>query len=147
MLVEWLLSSARDNQGFPVATPYCSNQIAVHRSNELEGDFLGAHGFTLAMIRATAEVFVCHGDDHAESPLIALGLPLRKRVEMSNFGGGEKHSGCIRTSGDTGSAADACSSVHRSVRRFFWDQDHIGIRSASRGCADEAPGLNDSVEG
>ena len=63
MLVEWLLSSARDNQGFPVATPYCSNQIAVHRSNELEGDFLGAHGFTLAMIRATAEVFVCHGDD------------------------------------------------------------------------------------
>jgi hypothetical protein len=98
------------------------------------------------MIRATAEVFVCHRDHHAESPRVALGLTLRKCVEMGDFGGGEKHGGCIRARGDAGSAADARSCIKRNIRSFLWDQDHVGIRSATRGRADEAPCLNDSVK-
>jgi hypothetical protein len=45
------------------------------------------------MIRTAAEVFIHHGDYHPESPLIALGLTLRKGVEMGDFGGCEKHGG------------------------------------------------------
>jgi hypothetical protein len=63
-----------------VAAPCRSNQIAVHLSDELKGYLLGAHRFALAMIRATAEVFVHHRDHHAESPLVALGQTLRQRV-------------------------------------------------------------------
>jgi hypothetical protein len=98
-------------------------------------------------IRATAEKFLCHHDHHAKSPLVALRLALRKRVEVGNFGGGEKHRGCIRAGGDAGATADARSCVKRSIRGFFWNQNRIGIGSAARGRADEAPGLNDSVKG
>jgi hypothetical protein len=45
------------------------------------------------MIRTAAEMFVHHRDDHPESPLIALGLALRKGVQMGNFCGREKHGG------------------------------------------------------
>src|SRR6266446_2789849 len=84
--------------------------------DELKRYLLGTDGFTLAVIRATAEVFVHHRDHHAESPLIALGLTLGKGVEVGNFGGSEKHRGRIRTGGDTGSAADACGCVKRGIR-------------------------------
>jgi hypothetical protein len=69
-----------------VAAPYRSHRIAVHLPDELEGDLLGAYGFTFAMIRATPEAFVRHCDHQAESPLIALGLTLRQRIEVGNFG-------------------------------------------------------------
>jgi hypothetical protein len=147
MLVGWLLNNAGDMQGFPVAVPCRTNQVAVHRSDELERYFLGTRRFTLAMIRTTAEVFVCHGDHHAESPLIALRLTLRKRVEVGNFGGREKHGSSIRTGGDTSSAADAGSSIKRRIRGFFLDQDRIRIVSASRGSGDETACLNDPVKG
>jgi len=81
ILVEWVLHNAEDKQWFPVAAPCRSNQITVHLSDELERYLLGAHRFTLAMIRATAEEFVGHRDHHAESPLVTLG----KRVEVSDF--------------------------------------------------------------
>ena len=42
----------------PVAVPRRSNQIAVRLSDELQGYLLGAHRFTIPMIRATAEVFI-----------------------------------------------------------------------------------------
>jgi len=86
MFVEWLLYNAGDNQWLSVAAPYRSHQIAVHLPDELEGYPLGAYRFTFAMIRATAEPFVRHGDHHAEGPLVALGLTLRQRVEVRNFG-------------------------------------------------------------
>jgi len=123
MLVRWLLHNAGRDQWFSVAAQCRSNQIAVRRSDELKGYLLGAHRFTLAMIRATAEVFVHHRGDHAESALVALGLTLRKGVEVGNFRGSQKHGGCIRTGGDPGSAADACSCVNRGIRGFFSDQD------------------------
>jgi hypothetical protein len=115
----WLLYNGGYNQWFPAATPCRSNQIAVHLSDELKGYLLGAHRFTLAMIRATAEVFVHHRHHHAESSLVALGLTLRKGVEVGNFGRSEKHGSCIRAGRDTCSTADACSRVKRSIRSFF----------------------------
>jgi hypothetical protein len=84
--VEWLLHNTGDNQWFPVTAPYRSHQIAVHLPDELEGYLLGAYGFTFAMIRATPEAFIRHCDQHAEGPLVALGLTLRQRVEVGNFG-------------------------------------------------------------
>ena len=96
ILVKWVLNHAGDHQWFPVPMPDCSHQIAVHLADELEGYFLRTHHCTLAVIRATAEAFVRHRGHHAESPLVALGLTLRKRIEVGEFGGGKKHSGCIR---------------------------------------------------
>ena len=61
ILVEWLLHNPGDNQWFPMAARQRTHQIAVHPSDELEGYLLWAHRPTLAMIRATAEVFVGHG--------------------------------------------------------------------------------------
>jgi hypothetical protein len=139
ILVGWLLHNAGHNQWFPAAAPCRSNQITIHLSDELKGYLLGAHRFTLAMIRATAKVFVHHRDHHAENPLVALGLTLRKGVEVGNFGGSKKHGGCIRAGCDTGSTADAGSCVKRSIRGFFWDQDRIGVESASGGRADDPP--------
>jgi hypothetical protein len=85
------------------------------------------------MICATAEVFVRHCNHHAEGPLVALGLTLWKNVELGNFGGGEKHDGCIRTRGDAGSAADACSRV-KSDQRLASAEHFSGCRE--RGSAD-----------
>lgn len=56
----------------------CANQVAVHLSDELDGNLLGANRFALAMIGATAEKFVGHGRDHAQRAAIALRLSLRK---------------------------------------------------------------------
>ena len=86
-------------------------------------------------------------DHHAERALVALGLTLRQGVEVGNFGGGEKHRGRIRAGGNAGSATDARRRVKRRIGRFFWNQDRIGVGSASRGRADEAPRLNDAVKG
>ena len=55
-----------------------ANQVAVHLSDELDGDFLGANGFAFAMIRATAEEFIGHGRHHAQRATIALRLSLRE---------------------------------------------------------------------
>jgi len=65
---------------------------------------------------------------------------------MSNLGRREKHGGCIRACRDTGSATDACCCVKRSIRMLFWNQNRIGIGSASGGCANEATRLNDAVK-
>jgi hypothetical protein len=116
ILVGWLLHNAWHNQWFPVAAPYRSKQITVHLSDELKRYFFWAHGFALAMIRATAEVFVRHRDHHAEGPLVALGLTLRKRVEVGNFSGSEKHGGGIRARGDTCTTADACSHEGKNLK-------------------------------
>src|SRR4029077_5327841 len=97
--------------GSPAAAKYRLNQITVHLANELKRYLLRAHRFTLTMIRTTAEVFIHHCDNHAERPLIALGLTLRKRVKVPNFGRGEEHGRGIRAGSDTGSTADACSCV------------------------------------
>ena len=56
----------------------CPNKVAIHFPNELDGNFLGADCFALAMIRATAEEFIGHGCYHAQRAAIALRLPLRK---------------------------------------------------------------------
>ena len=56
----------------------CANQVAVHFSDELDGNFLGANRFALAMIGATAKEFIGHGRDHAPRAAIALRLSLRK---------------------------------------------------------------------
>jgi hypothetical protein len=98
------------------------------------------------MIGAAAEVFTHHRHNHAEGPLITLGLALRKGVEMGNLGGSEKHGCCVRAGSDTCSTSDASRCVKSSIRSFFWDQDGIGIGSASRGRADEAACLKDSVK-
>jgi hypothetical protein len=55
-----MLHDAGDNQRFPMAMPRRANQVAVHPSDELKRYFLGAHRFTLAMIRAAAEEFGSH---------------------------------------------------------------------------------------
>src|SRR6266853_68931 len=54
------------------------NQVAVHFSDELDGNFLGANGFALTVICATAEQFIRHGRDHAQRATIALRLSLRE---------------------------------------------------------------------
>src|SRR5262249_16631274 len=146
MLVEWFLDNAGDHQGLAVAVPDRAQQIAVHLPDELEGDLLGAYGFTFAMIRATAEAFVRHGDHHAERPLIALKLTLQQRIEINQFRRGEQHDGSIRTGGDARSTADARRRVKRRIRRLLGDQDRVSIERATRGRADEATRLNDAVK-
>jgi len=83
ILMGWLLHSAGRIQWFPVAPPYSLNQIPVHLADKLKRYLLGAHGLALAMIRATTEVFIHHRDYHRKSPLITLGLTLRKGVKVS----------------------------------------------------------------
>ena len=78
ILVEWLLFNAGDDQWFPMSARQRPHQIAVHPSDELDGYLLWADRLTLAMIRATAEVFVGHGGHHAERALVALRLTLRQ---------------------------------------------------------------------
>jgi hypothetical protein len=87
----WLSDNAGDIQRFPAAAKYRLKQIAVHLANELKRYLLWTHRFTLTMIRTATEVFIHHGDNHAESPLIALRLTLRKGVKVPDFGGSEEH--------------------------------------------------------
>jgi hypothetical protein len=54
----------------------CANQVAVHLSYELNGNFLRANSFALAVVRATPEKLIAHGRDHAQSAAIALRLSL-----------------------------------------------------------------------
>src|SRR5258707_13771864 len=49
-LVRWLLCHAGRDQWFAVAAQCRSNQIAVHRSDELDGDLLRAHRCPLTML-------------------------------------------------------------------------------------------------
>ena len=86
VLRRWQLHNAGDDQWLPVPVPDRSNQIAVHLPDELQRYLFGTYRFTFAMIRAAAEEFVSHRDHHAEGPLVALRLTLRKRVQVSNFG-------------------------------------------------------------
>src|SRR5260370_41998724 len=146
VLVRWMLHDTGDNQWFTMAMPCGANQVAVHPSDELKRYFLGAHRFTLAMIRAAAEEFGFHRGYHADGSLVALRLTLRKRVEVREFRGGEEHGSCVRTSSDASATADASGRIEGSIRGFLWYQDRIGIRSASRGRADEASRLNDSIK-
>ena len=146
VLRSWQLHNAGNNQWLPMPMPDCSNQIPIHLPDELEGYLLGTYRFTFAMIRAAAKEFISHGDHHAQGPLVTLRLALRERIQMSYFGRGEKHGGCIRAGRDAGSAANACGCVNGSVCIFFLNQDRIGVRSASGWRADEASRLNDSVK-
>src|SRR6476619_3423878 len=98
------------------------------------------------MIRAAAETFVRHRNDHVKSPLITLGISLRHRIQMSNFRGGEEHRRGIWTGGNARAAADAGGRIKRSIRPFLRNQNGICIRSAARGSANEASRLNDAVK-
>src|SRR5258708_785565 len=147
ILVVWLLHNAGDDQWFPVAMRQRAHQVAVHPSDELKGYLLWANRFTLAMIGATAEEFVGHCGHHADSALVALGLTLRQRVEVSKFGRGEKHRGRVGASGNAGSTADARGCVERSIGSLLCNQNCIRIRGAACVRADEASGLNDPVKG
>ena len=93
ILVVWLLHNAGDNQGLPMAVRQSAHQIPVHPSDELERDLFRADRPALAMIGATAEVFVGHRGHHTERALVALGLSLWQGVEVGKFGRGEKHRG------------------------------------------------------
>src|SRR5208337_3808026 len=115
----WHLENAGDDKWLPVPVPEGSDQIAVHLADEFQRYLFGTYRFTFAVIRAAPKEFVSHRGHHAEGPLVALRLTLRERVQVSNFGRGEKHSGGIRTGGDAGSAPDACGGVKGSVCILF----------------------------
>src|SRR5690349_8456907 len=100
ILMKWMLHHAGDHQGLSVAVPERSHQITVHLADELEGNLLRTHHGTLTMIRAAAEALVGHRSYHADGPLIALGLTLRQRIEVSKFRGGKKHRAGVGTGGD-----------------------------------------------
>src|ERR1700674_4784461 len=65
------------------------DQVAVHSSDKLDWNFLGAHGLALAMIRAASELFLGHRRDHVRRSLVALRLSLRKRIQMRDLRGCE----------------------------------------------------------
>ena len=109
------LCGSGDDQWLPVPVPQRSNQIAVHLSDELQRYPLWTDCFAFAVVRATAEVLVSHCSDHAERSLVTLGLALRKRIEVSDLGRGEKHGGGVGTGGDTCAAADAVGSVQGRI--------------------------------
>src|SRR5258706_13400427 len=121
ILMKWLLHHAGDHQGFSVSMPERWYQIAVHPADEFERYLLRTHYRALAMIRATAEALVRHRGHHAESPLVALRLTLRQRIQMSNLRGREKHRAGIGAGGDTRATADARRGVKRRIRRVLWD--------------------------
>ena len=147
VLRRWQLHNTGNDQWLPVLVPELSDQIAVHFPDKLKRYLFWTHRFAFSMIRAAAKEFVSHRDHHAEGPLAALRLALWERVQVSYFGRGEKHCGCIRAGRDAGSAPNACRCVHRSVCILFWNQGYIRVRSASCRCADETSRLNDSVKG
>ena len=74
----WQLHNARNLEWLPVPLPERSNEIAVQLADELYRDLLGAYCFAFAVIRPTTEELVSHCGYHAECPLIALGITLRK---------------------------------------------------------------------
>src|SRR5262249_21483172 len=77
VLRKWLLHNAGDDQWLPVPVPERSNQIAVHRTDELQRYLFGTYRLTFPMVRAAAEELVSHRHHHAEGPLIALRSTLR----------------------------------------------------------------------
>src|SRR5215472_17324436 len=109
MLFQWFLHHGGDDQWLAVAAPYRAHQIAVHFTDELQRYLLGADCFTFTMVRATAEPFIGHCDHHAESPLVALGLTLRQRIQMGKLRRSEEHRRCIRARRDARPTADARS--------------------------------------
>src|SRR5258705_13683226 len=64
ILVVWLLHNAGDNQWLPMAVRQSAHQIPVHPSDELERYLFRADRRALAMIGATAKVFVGHRGHH-----------------------------------------------------------------------------------
>ena len=100
--------------------------VAVHKSDEIETDFLGACFVTFAMVGArTKEAF--HGFDHGLGAFKTLRLPLWDEVEMSELGGGEELCSGVRASCYAGSATDAGRGVERSVRSFFRYRSQVRI--------------------
>src|SRR5208282_1415556 len=126
--------------------PDRSHQIAVHLPDEFQRYPFGAYRLAFAMIRAASEEFIPHRGHHTHGPVVTLRLTLGERVQMSYFGRGEKHGRCIRAGCDAGSTANTCGCVKGSVCIFFWNQDRIGGRRASRRCTDKASSLNDPVK-
>ncbi len=109
------------------------NQVAIHSSDELDRNFLGAHGFALAVVGATAKVFIGHGSHHIGGALIALRLPLGKRIEMHDFRSGKKHRCGVGTGGHASAAPDAGRCVHGAVGLVLGHEDGVRVgRHASR---------------
>ena len=92
--------------------------VTVHKSDEIETDFLGTRFMTFAMVGArTKETF--HGFDHGLGAFKTLRLPLGNEIEMSKLGGGEELSRGVRARRYAGSATDTSRGVERSVRSFL----------------------------
>ena len=117
------------------------DQVAIHPSDKLDRDFLGADGLALAMIRAASEEFLGHRRDHVRCSLVALRLPLRKRIEMRDFRGGEQHGRRVGAGCHARPATDAGRCVHRPVGGFLWYKDGARIRRDACGRADETAGV------
>src|SRR5579863_1134684 len=91
VLSRWQLHDAGNNQWLPVSVPDRSHQITVHLPDELQRYPFGAYRFAFSMIGAAPEEFILHRGHHAQGPLVALRLPLRQRIQVTDFGRREKH--------------------------------------------------------
>ena len=61
----------------PAMMQRCVDEVSIHPTYKLDGNFFGADRFALAVVRATAEDFLRHGGDHVQRSPVALRLPLR----------------------------------------------------------------------
>src|SRR6267143_1870597 len=134
-------------QGITTFGPARAEEVPVHPRNDFELDFLGANGFALPDVRATAEQFLFHPGHHAQHAQIAFRLALWEQAEMADLGSGEQSGRGVRAGGHTGAAPNARSSIHCEIGVFLGDQDSIAVRRAARDHGDESAGGNDAIEG
>src|SRR6266508_1402542 len=62
-----------------------SQILAVHAGDGLDADFLGAHRFAFAFVRAAAEALGVHARHHREDAAVAFDLALRQEAEVGDF--------------------------------------------------------------
>src|SRR5206468_10463082 len=119
---------------------------AVQTGNEIETDFLRAHGFTRARHGAVPKSLRIHLADHAQGASFAFGLALRQDSKVRNFGSHKQHGGSVFARCNARPAPNTSRGVHRVIARILGNRERIAIWRAARVHRDKTASLDNAVE-
>src|SRR5579872_1444622 len=120
--------------------------IAIHMSDGVDADRLGARRLTLPVPAAIAETLLVHACHHGEHPSRALRLSLGQQAEVGDLRRSKERSGGVRARRDARAAADAGRRVHRRIGIVLRNKDGIAVWRTPGGSGDESSARDDPIE-
>ena len=122
------------------------DKVAIHATDVVELDILGAFGCAGTGVGAVAESELVHLGHHGAHAAVFLDFTLREQCELANLGRNEEHRRAVLAGSHAGAATDAACRVHGLVGIDLRYRYCIGILSTAAVKADVAAGLLDLVE-